>query len=371
MRLEQARRPRVLVPASRACVDSRALAALADQYLRHVRAISLERVADAQHPPYRGLTFGSTGTAYALWRARAEHRSHLEHAERWLHHASRGASAYCTSAYPTTLAERRRSFFTGPDGALFVAALVASSTGDVRALRRSLGRWRVRARATEGRPAELLLGTAGYLAGTLALFTHTGDATMAELADELAAALIADHRAWGRLPVPGLARGRAGIVFALLSWAAGTGRRAPSVAMKGLEGLAGALDPTSGWLGRSWCNGAAGYTLLWSKAFELLGDERHRVRAEACARTATRATPAGPTDVCCGLGGGAYAALTMHGLAPDGAWRARAIRLAARAARRFASPWTHGLLRGYPGLVCLALDLRDAPSRPTFPILSP
>lgn len=371
MRLERAHRPRALVPASRACVDSRTLAALADQYLRHVRALPLERVADAQHPPLRGLTFGSTGTAYALWRARAEHPSHLEHAERWLHHGSRGATAYCTSAYPTTLAERRRSFFTGPDGTLFVGALVASARGDVRVLRQRLRAWRVRARATEGRPAELLLGTAGYLAGTLALFTETGDATMAELADELAASLVADRASWERLPLPGLARGRAGIVFALLSWAAATGRRAPRAALEGLDGLVDALDPAGGWLGRSWCNGAAGYTLLWSKAFALLGDRRHLARAEACADAASRATARGPTDVCCGLGGSAYAALTMHHLAPDGPWRTRAVRLAARAATAFASPWTHGLLRGYPGLVCLALDLRDAGARPTFPILAP
>lgn len=369
MRTERAHRPRALVPAPRACVDSRTLAALADQYLRHVRALPLQRVADAQHPPFRGLTFGSTGTAYALWRARAEHPSHLEHAERWLHHASRGASAYCTSAYPTTLAERRRSFFTGPDGALFVGALVASATGDIRTLRRRLRAWRRRALATDDRPSELLLGTAGYLAGSLALFTNTGDATMADVADALAARLVADRKTWSRLPVPGLARGRAGIVFALLSWATAMGRRVPPAARRGLDGLVD-VGTNGGWLGRSWCNGAAGYTLLWSKAFEALGDERHRARAEACAKTAARAPAHGPTDVCCGLGGGAYAALAMHRLAPEGAWRARAIRLAARAARGFASPWTHGLLRGYPGLVCLALDLRDVQTRPVFPILS-
>jgi len=106
----------------------------------------------------------------------------------------------------------------------------------------------------------------------------------------------------------------------------------------------------------SWCNGLAGSVLLWAKAFEVTGDEAFLAASRAAGNAALAAPAVGP-DLCCGLGGMAYALLTLEHVDPERGWRQHADRVAAQAIATALLKWPNGLLRGHPGLVCLATDL--------------
>jgi hypothetical protein len=111
----------------------------------------------------------------------------------------------------------------------------------------------------------------------------------------------------------------------------------------------------------SWCNGLAGSTMLWVKAFDVTGNEAFLVAARAAARALEHA-PARSADLCCGIGGTAYALLELSRVDRRGPWRDEARALAVDAITRAQLRWPNGLLRGHAGLVCLASDLiGDAP----------
>ncbi|MBX7101939.1 MAG: hypothetical protein K1X89_29755, partial [Myxococcaceae bacterium] len=166
---------------------------------------------------------------------------------------------------------------------------------------------------------------------------------------------------WTRLRNLGFARGQAGVFHALLEFSRDTGAALPDWFSAALDRLARRLTrPMAGaspWLRRSFCNGASGQVLLWAAAARATGAPAHARLAARAAQLASDRTRAGPTDVCCGLGGRAYACLAMEQLEPGQGWNGAAVELATQAIERFESPWQHGLLRGWPGLVCLALDL--------------
>ena len=78
--------------------------------------------------------------------------------------------------------------------------------------------------------------------------------------------------------------------------------------------------------------------------------------------------PAGG-DLCCGLAGRAYAALAVARVLPREGLRARALELAVAAVDQMRGRWPNGLLKGYPGVVCLAVDLLDEKHPRGFPLV--
>src|SRR6185295_8746836 len=180
----------------------------------------------------------------------------------------------------------------------------------------------------------------GQLAGTLILLEATGDARLRALADEHAGALMDAGASWTATPDLAFAHGRAGIFYALLRWQQVTGGALPVWFPGALEALARAhpawqrarkSSPAAPVLGRTWCNGSAGLTLLWTLAHEQTGEARHLKRARASLRTTLSVTGPAGGDLCCGLAGRAYAALAVARVLPREGLRARAQELAVAA----------------------------------------
>jgi hypothetical protein len=111
-------------------------------------------------------------------------------------------------------------------------------------------------------------------------------------------------------------------------------------------------------------------TLLWAKAFEATGAEAYARRACRAARESLAGSASAGGDLCCGLAGRAYAALAAHRISPEADFRDRAMSTAVRAMRQMRGAWPNGLLKGYPGLVCVALDLAHEAEPRGFPLVA-
>ena len=98
----------------------------------------------------------------------------------------------------------------------------------------------------------------------------------------------------------------------------------------------------------SWCNGAAGAVLLWSKSYACLGDDVSLRVARRAARSAVAASGQ-MSSLCCGDVGVAFAALAMDRIDADPRWRRHARLLAAHVIAPGPMPWPFGLFQGYPG----------------------
>jgi hypothetical protein len=333
--------------------ERRTLDVLVEVYLRAVGALDYRRLVRRQPPPFTSVGFGAGGIVYALLHAgtiRGD-AALVSAARRWIDEIRaglRGRGAFFTAHVPPQLV--RDSVSDGPPGFDFLDALVAGAVGDRRTRERAMRRFARRARHASS--AELLHGRAGFLVAALALERALGAGSAGALADELAATLL-DLR-WN-LPSVAFAHGDAGVAHALFEWAHVRGCALPAELRGVLDRLAVPRMPPPRLHG-SWCNGAAGDVLLWSKAYRHYGDPRYlalaRTRAVVCGRIGR--TQGG---LCCGHGGAAYALLALARVSADAAARDRAVGFAMRAVRAFAPRYPSAVLRGYPGLVCLAIDL--------------
>jgi len=348
-------------------------------WTRQIQSMGYTELTRRQDPPFASLTFGAGGVGYALLRAgqALEDRDLLMRAERWARAAERHLGSRGGLQIPDGVAAGA-SLAYGRDGIRLLQVLLAHARGDLPLTRARVGAFVRAVRATRRRPAELLFGTAGQLAGTLILLEATGDARLRALADEHAGALLGPvPPAWTTIPDLAFAHGRAGILHALLRWRELTGGSLPDWFWDALEDLARAQPawqrarkgPLAVVLGRTWCNGAAGLTLLWSKAFEQTGERRHLQRARAALRTSLAVTGPASGDLCCGLAGRAYAALAVARALPREGLRARALALAVAAIQQMRGRWPNGLLKGYPGVVCLAVDLVHERQPRGFPLV--
>jgi hypothetical protein len=325
----------------------RVLRALVRDYLGAALAIDYRELTRRQPAPFASIGYGAGGIVFALLRA-----GMIDEAARWLDGARRGARgrrAFLDGRIPPRFVAS--SVSDGPAGLDYLGARVAHLLGDRRARARHLGRFVAHARGGP-RPAEVLHGRAGFLIAALDLERQLGDERARDVADELAASLL-DPR-W-ELPTTAFAHGDAGVLHALLEWAHVRGRALPGEVVARLDQVA-APRAVPAPLAIGWCNGAAGDLLLWAKAFRHDRDPRHLDRAEAHAR-ACRPTGEVDASLCCGLGGAAYALLALERVAPGRGAADAALALGARAAGHLCSAYPNAVLRGYPGLVCLAIDL--------------
>jgi serine/threonine-protein kinase len=353
------------------------LRSFVEAWVRQIGPLHYRDLKKRQDPPFASLTFGAGGIAYALLRASQARgdRALLGAGERWARAALpqfKGNLQVPAGVAPGA------SLAYGRDGIRLVQVLLAHAAGDVTRTRARIGAFVRSVRGTRRRPAELLFGTAGQLAGALILLETTGDPRLRALADEHAAVLLDSAASWTDTPDLAFAHGRAGMLYALLRWQQVTGGTLPAWFPGALEALARAHPawqrarksrPAAPILGRTWCNGSAGLTLLWTLAHEQTGEPRHLKRAQAALRTTLSVTAPAGGDLCCGLAGRAYAALAVARVLPREGLRARALDLAVAAIDQMRSRWPNGLLKGYPGVVCLAVDLLHEKRPRGFPLV--
>jgi hypothetical protein len=310
-------------------------------------------LAKLQPSPYANLAHGGGGTAYALWRLGEQRR-----AKAWLTAAladRRKSAATFSNGWEKPHAT---SYHFGRGGLYWAYALLPGPHRDraVAAFQRGID--------PRG-PTELVQGAAGQLVGArllLSRFEHAGlRRTATALATSLGKKLRArSKRPWEPSDASRFAHGWSGVAYAFVTWTRAGGEELPPWLVDSLHRLAAMWSPATPnpKLAGSWCNGAAGATLLWSAAFAATDDKRFLSRARDAGRAAVDAElAAGTTDLCCGSGGVAYALLELDRVDAGSGWRARAREIGARAIQPSTLVWPNGLFRGHPGLVCLALDL--------------
>ncbi|MFN7918272.1 MAG: lanthionine synthetase LanC family protein [Vicinamibacterales bacterium] len=333
---------------------TRALQAYVEAYRGGVGAIRDIDLARRQLPPWASLGEGAAGTAYTLWRL-GDRRS----ASRW---ADAALADRRRAAFHSTLCDRTRasSLMFGRVGVRWTAALVKGGTHTDR-FAKSL-----EAGATR---LEFATGAAGHLLASIVLLRRRSHPRLARCATALAGRLETGlvrrgHRTWTPRDATGFAHGWVGVLFALLEWYRFSGVAVPSPAVGALTALAGAWSPDTVQteaLQPSWCNGAAGASLLWARAFESTGDRRFSRLAARAAHAAVR-TSGRSSTLCCGDAGVGFALLAMHRIDPSGGWRGQAAGLCARAIAQVDMPRAFGLFQGHGGLVCLAADcVSEAP----------
>lgn len=336
---------------------------LADYVASYVDALAATRYRDLpelQPPPFATLAHGAAGTAYALWRT-----GHARAARRWLAESQRDRrrAAWRGGAdFPTT---RSSGFMFGRGGLRWVQACTATRD------RRDAIRSYLAVISPRNDLPELANGRAGQLVGAVALLRRRTDDALAKVAGSLAAELDAciqnrGRSAWQPFDAMRFAHGWSGVLFAALAYRLWRGEPVPPWLTGALEGIAEAWSPTDesagpGYSG-SWCNGAAGATLLWIKCFEATGDRAFLAVARRAGERSLAATGVN-SSLCCGDSGIAYSLLALHRVEPDAGWRTRATELAASAVEHAAFRHPSGLFYGHPGLVCLALDVTDRSGR--------
>ena len=351
-------------------------------YAREAGAMSYAQLGERQQPPLASINYGAAGIAHALLRPNAQRLrlQNLDGASRLIgeaeHHAKQ-RTAFIGRDPSFERMDVTQSIHFGGGGILFERLLSDARCGASthRATLRAFLRQCRRARSA---PSEFLNGVAGFLTGVLILLRALPEPALAAMADELAGELIEHTKSaepsWVRHHVLAFAHGRAGIFHALLGWSMEANRELPASLFDELtrldadierEGRMGAPEWSHD-LERTWCNGSAGLVLLWTRAYEHTGEAKYRTRARKTARSLMVRTKGWGGDLCCGLGGRAFALLAMHRVDPEGGWEARALSMGALAADAMVSrpgPWPNGLYHGFPGLLCLAGDLASPPGK--------
>jgi hypothetical protein len=365
---------------------------IARAYLRQAAALGQRTIAENQDGPWTNIAFGAAGVGYALWRAGGPgRRQRLEEADRILGEA---ADAAPNDVWPTEASIPRfdpsAGLYYAAGGIEHVRILVAHARGDRPTYERELAAFLARCLSCKGGADELLVGMAGLLNGARLLHKHTKEERVVEVADRLAESL--NERAnddaggwatWAGTSAQGFAHGAPGILHAILAWSQEAGRELRGETKQALVAFAqrprpeplkgegaGALPRV---MERSWCNGSAGHLLLWAQAYERTGEKTYLELARASARSTLTLVRGARPDLCCGLGGRAFALLAMDRIEPGRGWYGRALEMtfrAMRAAQAAIGAWPNGLFKGYPGLVCLIADL-DTPShkRKGFPLV--
>jgi hypothetical protein len=321
------------------------------QYLKVYRdtmAAANPDLAGRQRAAYASLGEGAAGTAYALWRL-GERRA----ASAWVRAALGDRRR---SAFATSLSESSRgiSMMFGRAGAQWVAALVDGGE-HVDAYARTV--------ETGGPRVEFASGSAGHLLGVLILLRQRSSQRLDRAAEQLAQRLTRAvrrraRRAWDARDATGFAHGWPGVLYALLQWHGAESTTPPPHVLDALHLLSSMWSPhaiANPLLEASWCNGAAGATLLWAASYASTGEHRFLQVARRAARAALAARGKAST-LCCGDVGVAYGLLAMARIDERNAWRERAHAVCVQAIRHAAMPRPFGLFQGHAGLACLAQD---------------
>ncbi|APR88357.1 hypothetical protein A7982_13706 [Minicystis rosea] len=272
--------------------------------------------------------------------------------------------------------------FTGLAGLGYVETLLGAALDDARLRDAGIARIERAYRkhcALAAPSGELFMGTAGYLAlatdlGARGITGTSLTRVMAEAADRLGAR----HRRKTEPMNLGAAHGITGELLALLLIPDALPRPALEARLDELLSLAtvegdyiawpilrGGEVPSPVWA--SFCNGVAGQTMLYARAFSVLGEDRYRTAALLGARTCF-ALAHGNATLCCG-GGGAVTALALVGRAlADSSFKRRSARRLAALEIQGSETCSRLLLQGDLGISWLGL-LRAHREPIHFPLL--
>jgi len=257
-----------------------------------------------------------------------------------------------------------------------VAAMIAAAMGDDGARHRAANAF-LRASRLPCAELDLTLGRSGSLlaaAMLLALEEHRelrafGSETLQEIWSEL------DQRPpigkARKRTYLGMAHGWAGYLYAALRWCAVSGDPVPERLVERLHEVAAlrilkgrgaywrvlADEPESNHM-PGWCNGSAGHVFTFTLAHCVLGDPDWLRLAELAAWNNFDESH-GPTTLCCGTSGRAYALLSLYRHTGAREWLARARSLAnhaaANAVETSGQRWS--LWKGELGPAVLVADL--------------
>ena len=338
---------------------------LVDSFVATANASSFSDVRELQQPPHGSLAYGGTGVVSVLLHqaARAGNPIASSAAKRWMKQVS-GSRAHSLLGTPDT-GDRynRTSLWFGAPGIDYVRVLAAMADSGRAYVSRPVRIFVEHASAAlePGQPEDLILGAAGSLiAANLLRMRLRGNAALELLAKRLADRVTASI--WALEDNWSFAHGWPGMAFALLQEAQVSGQPVPGDLARRLRHLASREVPQRSdfapGMSASWCNGAAGQILLWVKAFELLRHglflERACTDAERIPRRADRANHM----LCCGTPGWGYAFLGLERANPGNGWYERAVDVCMQSVdANPAFEHASGLLKGYSGLLYLAIDL--------------
>lgn len=296
--------------------------------------------------------------------------------------------AYYNEAIPITESEvGRNSLYHTRTGILCAAAEIAVARGDLYELDRAIAGFLLSA-STDSKNDDLTLGSAGLLVGSARLIeamNHLGTHQSALIRDfgdtildriwNASTSLSSGPLATGQYL--GLAHGIAGILYGTLRFCM-TGRRAlPKTFMAHLEHLmmtATQNEDACVWPARmarddyqsSWCNGSAGFILLWCEAYEamqeskLLGVARRagkglEILLKEEGRREFISSADAAASLCCGRSGAGFAFLRLYHLTGEALW----YELAASCLPNVSDPHSffldgsHSLYKGRIGMLAL------------------
>ncbi|MBB4764691.1 lanthionine synthetase LanC family protein [Amorphoplanes digitatis] len=200
-----------------------------------------------------------------------------------------------------------------------------------------------------GGPADLTHGLASLVLLDAHLVTLSGgDERLRHAGAEAAGALAG--RIGDAASGVGLAHGMPGHLLAALAWQSVSPEPSAATAAEHLARISAAPRRwcRPGWEA-TWCNGAAGLTLLFLAASRALGEPAYLADAEAAMRIALAAEPRG-LDLCCGAPGRAYALGRLAHATGETSWRGLAAAEHARAAGDLHRLGPHGLAKGRAGV---------------------
>jgi eukaryotic-like serine/threonine-protein kinase len=312
--------------------------------------------------PSASVTYGAAGIAYGLFRIACvrEDAELAALAERWLHRAIRESCKDTAFYHPDVQITQdtvgRISPYHTASGVACVQALLAHSLGDLP------GRAAATARFLElsGQECQELDITTGRSGTLLALATLVDAFRWDDTAErqhliESGNSLLA--YLWTRFDTMpsifdpkfdtslGIAHGWAGYLYATLRWAQAADVSCPSNFQTRLRQLAEkshwqesrALWPCRTRQGSpvfgGWCNGSAGFALLWTLASRFWPDAGWLALAKGAANDAFFRREEGLT-LCCGLTGNTYSQLALYKRTGDRSWLENALELAEIAVRK-------------------------------------
>jgi serine/threonine protein kinase len=352
--------------------------------------------------PMSSLHYGTSGLAWGLQRvAQLDTRPELlAVAEHWARPAPVDLPDTATLGYynpriqitPTSVGAD--SLHHGPFGSAVVRCLVAHTAWDMSGLRGALADLIAGSQQDYSR-LDLVSGLSGVLLG-LALVAEALpadphlDTAALTAAGTAVAARLANAAAASSSTRLGLAHGWAGIWYAQLRWAESVGCLPPQSLPAGLDPLISDAEPDPGTGGllwpaargeslaanrfqSGWCNGAAGFTLLFLAAERTYPGAGYERVAMAAAESAFGGLGGGPS-LCCGTAGRAYALLAVAAHTGQEQWRQRARALAADLAATADSPHAprDSLYKGALGVHLLQAELaREDPRDAAFPLCEP
>src|SRR5262245_46735326 len=257
-----------------------------------MRTVRYSDVCEHQPAPHATLSQGAAGTAYALWRLGEKRR-----AAAWLTAALNDRRSGAVDR-ALSIRARRSSTMFGVAGIRWVHAVVSGGER-VDAYLRDVRR------GASG--LECAYGAAGHLLGALVLNDLHASPRLTTAIEQIAGRLLPaverrTRRSWRSRDATGFAHRWPGILYAVLAWHEVRHIPIPLWLHDGLGRLAAvpsADASTRRQLKASWCNGAAGATLLWAKAYACTDDRAFRRAARRSARTAIAASGR-LSSLCCG-----------------------------------------------------------------------